>query len=506
MIEELLHWPVSSRKVTKIGGKIEEINRQFCLVDQSLTEGGGIVNMKRFRSLLRKISLLQSEVEATNPRADFDSLVLAEYSYSLFTQKEYLQFFFTKKYSKEWGMRSFLNYSFFKEDEFRTKKEDEKSIAIEYLEQYLKNIDYNAITKRENLMQIMTFFKAELNPPKLEALILEQIPRIRDMISEYNLEMGFETADQIKAQKEYALKNEQEIVQRGAAKRNILTLMSKKVSSQKNIRKFNEAVKKETTNSIYDLVFSHEGFCSYEDATRTISVSAGTFIFYKDPDTGKLQIYTGDVDLSMGHENYHRLQNIFSKNMPAGLMGSAGEFNITGRTITEGTATVLEQKFINWLDKKRKKLGLSKNDITIASLYNSDLFAYMALNLCHALYHRELNVEQGKRDYDAHKKLAEISKMPVLLDEQHLSEYSIAETFYNTYYLFGTKYVNETINALEKRETKRLGSAEKAKEFLDRNEAIVIQGLLTGFWGWATHKEFFLNHYWPKARKYCEKI
>ena len=53
-------------------------------------------------------------------------------------------------------------------------------------------------------------------------------------------------------------------------------------------------------------------------------------------------------------------------------------------------------------------------------------------------------------------------------------------------------------------ETKRCGSKNKAKEFLNRNEPLVVQGLLTGNWGWETQGKFFLEHYWPRARQLCK--
>ena len=75
---------------------------------------------------------------------------------------------------------------------------------------------------------------------------------------------------------------------------------------------------------------------------------------------------------------------------------------------------------------------------------------------------------------------------------------------YYAFYLFGEHYVKKTLNQLEDMETKRCGSKNKAKEFLNRNEPLVVQGLLTGNWGWETQGKFFLEHYWPRARQLCK--
>ena len=80
---------------------------------------------------------------------------------------------------------------------------------------------------------------------------------------------------------------------------------------------------------------------------------------------------------------------------------------------------------------------------------------------------------------------------------------SLSEIYYFAMYFFGKQEVKRTMNKLLNLETRALGDSDKAKEYLKKNENIIIQGMLTGDWGWKTHGRFFLEHYWPKARKYC---
>ena len=123
------------------------------------------------------------------------------------------------------------------------------------------------------------------------------------------------------------------------------------------------------------------------------------------------------------------------------------------------------------------------------------------------MYHREVNIEgnsKKKFDYDVHMRLAEKSGNWALADPYYLSDEAFSDVFEESFYIFGTKYVTETLHELENIETARLGNRRKAKNFINKNQNIVLQGLMTGSWGWSTHKEFFLKHYWPKARKYCE--
>lgn len=482
MIEKLLDWPVKNKNLARLCKKVEDINLEFATLDGGLEEGidEGMANMYRARSLLKKISNLLTTVERTHPRDRYDLLVREEFLDSLFAQKEYIQFFFTKRYNTKWGVKTFFDYAFLPEKEAKKGK----GLAIDFLENKLRNINYKELTKREDLMRDVEYRELSLNPPDFETMVLEQLPRFRRLIATYNLEMGFETKEQIE---------DQEKIER--AKK--FTIGSKEPRTAKNLTKL-----------IYDLVFTYGDYCSFDDSTRNIELTVNRFYFYRDKE-GKIRFYSGDIDRSLGHENYHRLQSYLSRNMPAGLRNAPGEMNITGRTILEGVPTVLEDNFMSWLakEKNRTEFGLSKKDIEIAKRFNTLISGNRLIRLCHSIYHRELSSAEGKEgdeDYNAHEKLAEVSKVPVHADDDYLTDESLPETFYFSFYQFGEDYVRKTLAELEKRETKRLGSKKEAKSFLERNEPLVIQGLLTGNWGWSTHKKFFLSHYWPKARKYCK--
>jgi len=511
MIEELLHWPIKNKNLEALGRKIEQLNKEFCLLDISLSAGieDGMANMHRARSVSKKIDNLIDKTYRLKPKSRYDQLVLTNYRDSLFAQQEYTQFFFTKKYNKEWGMREFLNYLFLPEEEFRGKHENNGAMAI--LEDKLRNINYSMQTKRENLMQDIYFYPAVGNPEEFSDMVLDQIPRLRKMVADYDIEMGFETPEQVEIQdfilKKKELVNAQDRLKRilGPSMDGIFDLIKTQTNkSNKNLLGRSVEITEELNNLIYDFVYNDEDYCAYDHGVRAMEVNTSRFYFYQDKKTRKNKIYTGDIDRCTGHENYHRLQALFSRFMPPGLKETPGELDIRGRTIAEGVAATLETNFMGWLDKNKRKYNISKNDFKIASLYEHEYYGNRTIRLCHALYHRELVVEAGKRDYDAHLKLAEVSKVPVLGDDEYLGDESVAEVFYYSLYIFGKRNVKDTLDELEKREIKRQGTIRKARNFLKKNEPVVLQGLLTGNWGWSTHKDFFLNHYWPKARKYCE--
>jgi hypothetical protein len=124
------------------------------------------------------------------------------------------------------------------------------------------------------------------------------------------------------------------------------------------------------------------------------------------------------------------------------------------------------------------------------------------------MYHREANVENevSKRqtDYEVHVRLAEKSGNFALIDPNLLDDNPFSDSFEDLFYIFGRRYMRETMQELEEIETRKHGNKRKARAFIKRNEHIVVQGLMTGSWGWSTHKEFFLKHYWRRARKYCQ--
>ena len=448
LIEELLYWPVKNRNVIKLGRRVEEINKEFFLLEISLSNGinYGMPNMHRARGLMNKIKNLLEKAYRLSPNNRFDKLVRKEFIDSLFAQQEYCKFFFTKRYNKEWGMRSFLNYAFLPEKLFRNKPEENGAMA--FLENKLRNINYRAQTKRENLMEDMDIYEVSVNPSQIEEMILEQLPRLRRMIAEYNLEMGFETKEQIESQALIEEKKEIEKAQKrlqrilGPSMLGVYELLkTQQARANKGVLSKPVEIKEELSKLIYDLVFNYEEYCAFDGAIKTIEVNADRFHFFKDKKTGRVRFYSGDLDISIGHENYHRLQNYFSRFMPHGLRDTPGEYNITGRTIIEGAAVVLEDNFMEWLIRNRRKFNLSKNDIKIADLYETEYFGNKIIRLCHALYHREVMVEEGKTDYDAHRKLASVSRVPVLGDDEYLDDESIAETFEFAFYFFWEKYL-----------------------------------------------------------------
>lgn len=439
-----------------------------------------------------------------NKQLYFDKLVLREFKQSLFSQDEYIQFFFTKKYNKQFGVKTFLNNVFFPESK---NKLNENNGAIDFLENLLKRIRYKSLTKMENMMRDITNYSVSVNPSEYEDMLLEKIPLLRKIISDYNIDMSLETREQIEMQDKISEAKEIEKIRekiknlfgpyRGDIPRIILASLERKAKELKRKIPLDESIR----DLIYELVITDEKSSSFDTEMGIMELGKNIFYFYKDKKTGKTKFYIGELIRTVGHENYHRLQRYFSRNMPPGLTDCDGEYSISARIILEGVPTILENNFMRWLEDNRERYSISKRDINISKLSGIEEMGNRLIRLLHSIYHRE-EKETDTEERDAHLRLARVSGIPVYADDNYLNDEPISEIYYFAFYIFGAHYVSETLKELEKIEKNRLGKP--YKKFLKRNEPIILQGLMTGNWGCISHKDFFIKHYWPKARKYCD--
>jgi DNA-binding transcriptional regulator GbsR (MarR family) len=96
-------------------------------------------------------------------------------------------------------------------------------------------------------------------------------------------------------------------------------------------------------------------------------------------------------------------------------------------------------------------------------------------------------------------------------DHFYVSEDDLFSVIEHIWYVIGEKYIKETWNALEEKIKRKLQAQNSRKVhrqtvqgFMQRNEAALMQCMLTGYWGWTTHKDFVLNHALNRAWKYLE--
>jgi hypothetical protein len=512
MIDELLHWPVRNRNLLKLGRQVEEINIEFAKLDQSLANA--TPNIHRARSLDKKISDRLCRARRLKPSSAFEKLVLRSHIDSLFCQSEYLKLFFFKNYNKDYGVRELIKYIFQPENEW-----DNGNNAVDYLESILRGVDWKKITKREDLMwEVETYQLPNYHIP-VRLKIEEEIRKIKEALMDFDLDREFITARQ------YDILNAHE--QKREAKRTFARIKSVLgplfgdasgilvkllCEAHPNIKEMDKP-EQESSPVLSDLMLDInfvEGESAYFDSnTKQMELNDERFYYYVEKKADKVRLYAGDLYPAAWHENVHRFQKYFSRHMPPGLRETDGEYSIASRTIQEGVAIFSEEWFIDYMENNKRKLGLTKKDIERAKYEDHVYLAKKIIQFCHAMYHREVLVEgdiSGREsDYDVHQRLAQKSGNWALIDTNYLDDDPFCDHFYDLFYIFGKKAVRQTVKALENTETKKLGTRRKAKNFIRRNENIVLQGMMTGSWSWSTHGEFFLEHYWPKARKYCEE-
>jgi len=516
MIEELLHWEVKNKNLRTLGKKVEEINEEFLELHSSLDNY--LPNIRRARSLNNKIENMLGKCRGLKPKFSFDGLIKKEYADSLSRQSEFLKFFFFKNYNKDYGVRLFLEYMFTpekywpQENDSKTARaaKNEKS-AVKFLEDSLRKINYYAITKRENLMRPIEVFLMDPEYLRIAMKIKEELPRIRKLLRDYNLTQGFVTKEQHDAievieNKKDLEENIDKIKSELSISDTLMNIVLNDVKKEKSalFKKASEIqMTKELEMLTYNLDFVRGDYCgSFNPAIGQMEVTDRGMMFYEDKKTGKMKFYAADLYKTCGHENFHLLQQYFSMHMPPALCNGVDQLSITTRVVEEGVALYLENTFFNeYLQEKSKNLGISKLDLE-RSNYLGVYLSEKIIRFCHSMYHREQDIEET--DYETHKKLAEQSRNWALADDKYLNDDAFEEVFEFSYYIFGHRHVEDTMNELEQKMKHKLGTTRKARNWIKRNSPTIMQGLMTGGWGWTTHKDFFLNHYMEKAMKYCE--
>jgi len=252
------------------------------------------------------------------------------------------------------------------------------------------------------------------------------------------------------------------------------------------------------------MVLNWDTYSAFYWNEKVMEVCAQRFHFYKDK-KGEIKFYAGDIARSAGHEYLHKIQGIILKHLSPGLREDPSGYNLSGRVMIEGVPYFFENHFLDWLGSNRQKYEFSEKDIERAKLFNVEWEANRVIRLLHSIYERQYGPIEDK-SRKAHLKLAEVTGVQTYADDDMLSSESLSETYYFAMYFFGGEVVKRTMKNLYELENKRLGDSEKAREYLKKNENIVIQGMLTGDWGWKTQGKFFLEHYWPKAREYCKEV
>jgi len=520
MIKELLEWEIKNSKLENIAKDIDRINVDFTLLDAGLAqtcdanEGVGVVNPYRAQRILKQIKKTKKKIndvniEKSGQGAKFTDLVKKKFNESLDAQEEYIKFFVTNvlNYGRnQGGVKSFLNNVF---PSWQLPGMKRKG-ALAFLEHKTRNLDYEALTRREDLMSPIEMNEVLLNAQEYEELHFKQFPLLRDIIGGYAIHLDFETKDQIAGQNLIAQKKKLEAAKgkisdlfgSGEAKlpKRILDEITGKISDLSQRTSLLDTTVKDL---FYNIVLNWEGSCAYDCKQKVMEVGAQKFHFYDDK--GEIKFYAGDIARSGGHEYLHKAQGMIGKHLALGLKEEEPGYNFAGRVMIEGVPTFFEDHFLDWLESNKQQYEISKEDIERASLFEVEWDVNKLTRFLHAVYERQYGtIEDAKKK--GHLKLAEVTGVQTCADDDMLPTESLSEIYYFAMYFFGKQEVKRTMNKLLNLESKALGDVEKARAYLRKNENIIIQGMLTGNWGWKTHGRFFLEHYWPEARQYCKEV
>jgi len=213
---------------------------------------------------------------------------------------------------------------------------------------------------------------------------------------------------------------------------------------------------------------------------------------YRKPGEKKIRFYEADIDLVSFHEWSHALRGYFSRNMPLGLRATeANAYNLVSSVVDEGVCQYSEVLGQEYIKTNKKSLGLSNKDIKLAKLFLKFFYQEKIFDLAHTIYHKK---EREDPRFDAHVELARRARNPVfekdpdILDDEPLSEGRQDDICY----FLGRDHVHGIMKNLK--ET-------YYSDVIKRNEPLILRGLLTGYWSFETHRDFFFKEYMPKITR-----
>lgn len=517
MIDELGEWQVRSRALREAGKFVEEVYVEFALLWESFADL--TPNLHRARGLQRKIDYCSKRLEAIKPGTRFDRLVHRDYVDSLGVHRAWIELFFTKQGSESYGVRNLFNVLFAPEDRWNSDED-----AWNYVRNEFINMPYRDLSKRENLLNGIQTFQLDNDYEDTKRKIDREFPRLKRFIRDFDVERKFIS------------KQEGDFLNILDIKREIQTRIERledhfRVPFEEMPMSIRDMVYKlpqdvfdvnpEKAREIYETKFpeidrhvkkldfdlrfmnSWEYSASWNSAIGVMEFGPD-FCFFKDKETGEIKFYGGDLFRTAMHENAHRLKNYFSRDLPAGIRPHPAAINFFAMTVEEGTAMYTEEITHRYISNIRKRMGLSKKDLERAKWMSKTYLPRKLVILYHALLHREQGVEQS--DYDVHLTMAKESGNWGFVDHIYLDDDDLSAALYHGWYIFGKKFTDQTISALECEIKKRLGTRDKrrVRNFMQRNEHIIQQCLLTGDWGWSTHQDFVVKHALPKAWRYMD--
>jgi hypothetical protein len=526
MIEDLNSWSIRSPKLEKCATEVTDV----CITNTYLSQGiDGIENgysapnLHLYRSQSRRMSSLERQIQQTPTRNAFDTLVKNHLLETLFVERTFYAFFYTKKYNQKNSLREFLNKSLLRRndlDEF-DKTDHSRTGVIPYFQKAF--LEAYSDEKRTKLVH--KWKGIDLNPVRVPDYVRDTIlePRIgllRNILDAWDIEYGVETKESI------ALREQ---------KRNHLEMLEEGVLSQGRARTLAEQDSTWAFPELQQLSKLYEGMpdkfsrlfwaCSdfswFDWSVKEMGIRGDYTTFFRD-ETGTVKLEKGTLLKTLGHENMHRWQGIFSMHMPVSLRHDNLYYPIAHHVICEGSAVSGERFFVRWLKQYSEKYGISELEFDLLDLSDSDYYKNRMLRILYTCAKREWNAKDDytrkesklRRKGDlviedlvtAEKIAAKWTSLPMVADEDLLPNESIWHTYYLMNYKLGERNVERTIQLVEDFETKRLGSRQKARKSLWQNEAVLLQAIYTGAWSKTTHRDFVLKQFWPKAIKHPQFI
>lgn len=253
---------------------------------------------------------------------------------------------------------------------------------------------------------------------------------------------------------------------------------------------------KKTEDYHFQFAPASSSFSYWDSANLIALIDPNRVVCFKPEGSNEYQFFPWLVNLIGAHELAHGHQDIMSnKTMPLGLIAKPESYlSIVHGTASEGTAMILEDLFLDYMQINMKKLNLSKKDLDKCMSFRECYIHKKMPQIVHDILElKEREEGYNKRFPDSlgletHNDLAEITgvkrykKDYFLIDDQEFSESSQQMS-----YFFGEKRMKSLVNKMRDKK-------------IDDN--IIISALFTGFWCDSKAQEkFIFDLYLPKFQE-----
>lgn len=252
------------------------------------------------------------------------------------------------------------------------------------------------------------------------------------------------------------------------------------------------SVLQEVSRFVFDFAPPGTKFSFCDEAMLSAALDPARLVAYTHDGTN-VHFLTPYVHLIGAHELGHGLNRILSRRtMPRGLAPPNSEFTplVHGRD-SEGTALVVEDFMLNWMEANRERLQLSEQDLEIGRAIFDAYVPHKLQQVVYSLYQADewrSRFKKGEKEKDGDKMLARLTGMALpVFDKYAYDSSELPDPIQQVGYFFGQR-------------TGRKLARDMAEQGVP--DDVAMSALMAGVWcSQKAQRKFIFEHYLPRVLK-----